>query len=159
MLDNKKNFLVTSLFILSAFAGCKKGNLPPSEINSIPKVSPSPITSPETGKEKKMYVYNGDKFKDPFIPAGISSNYQPDAVFDPKRAQLKALIYGPQLKSALIMVGGTVSYFVKGDQMFDVMGKIIQGYVPKVYENKVLIYGEGDTMFEYTIKKNAKGDN
>src|SRR5689334_496087 len=84
--------------------GCKKKEVPAA----IPAPAPAAELPPptiETPKEKPVYVYTGDRFRDPFVPAGTSANYQPDAVFDPQRAAVKGIIFGRGYKSAVLTVG------------------------------------------------------
>jgi len=117
----------------------------------MPKQAVAP--APEQPKEKQVYVYSGDRFRDPFTPAGQNTNYQPDAVFDPQRAAVKAIIYGPEYKTAVLNVGGSGSYFVKDGKIYDIMGKPVEGYSAKIFIDKVVVLGEADNVIELKIKK------
>src|SRR5262249_53308135 len=101
---------------------------------------------------KPLYVYSGEKYRDPFVQAGASANYQADAVFDPTKAQVKGIIFGPSFRSAVLAVGTNVSYYVKSGRIFDVMGKMVDGFSAKVYEDKVVLMGEADNVIELKIK-------
>ena len=140
------------------FAGCGKNVAPPAPITSASNVQAIENKIQETPKEKPLYVYQGDKFRDPFVPAGVTSNYQPDAIFDTKRVSVKAIIFSPSMKSAVLSVGGTMSYFIKDERIFDVMGKNVPGYTAKIYESKVVLTGEADEIFEYKIRNPEKGE-
>ena len=153
---------VKNIFLLilatGLFAGCGKKNPPAAPIAAPANVQTIENKIQEPPKEKPLYVYQGDKFRDPFVPAGVTSNYQPDAVFDPKRVLVKAIIFSPSMKSALLSVGGNMSYFVKENRIFDVMGKNVPGYSANIFENKVVLTGEADEVFEYKIRNPEKGE-
>jgi hypothetical protein len=75
-----------------------------------------------------------------------------DAVFEPQKAAVKGIVYGQGYKSAVLSVGGSGTYFIKGGRIFDVMGKAIEGYSAKIFVDKVVILGEADNVFELKIK-------
>lgn len=138
--------------------GCgKKETAQPASQPPAPVVV-RPPASPEAPKEKPIYVYSGDRFRDPFIPAGQANNYQPDAVFDPQRASVKGIIFGKGYKSAVLNIGGSGSYFVKSGRIFDIMGKPVDGYSAKIFVDKVLVLGEADNVFELKIKNTDEED-
>ncbi|MFN0116962.1 MAG: hypothetical protein ACKVQC_01545 [Elusimicrobiota bacterium] len=153
---NSKIIYIVFIFVGSFlhFFGCGKGNksnvaAPPPEKAPIP--APQPSLPP---KEKPVYVYSGDKFRDPFVPSGQSSNYKADAVFDPQRATLKGIVNGEKgTKTALLMLTGSGTYFVRSGLIFDVMGKNVKGFTAKVFDQKVVITGEGDNVYEIKIKE------
>ncbi len=144
--------LASGLLIFFSLTACgkKKGDqsipTPP-----MPEVSQA-VPAPEVAKEKPVYLYSGDRFRDPFMPAGQANNYQPDAVFDPQRATVKGIIFGDAYKSAVMTVGGSGSYFVKAGRIFDIMGKPVDGYSAKIFVDKVIVLGEADNVFELKIK-------
>ncbi len=149
---NMRHLFLGLFLVLFGLSACsKKGD---GEIARAPEVAPPPPPAPvvEPVKEKPVYVYSGDRFRDPFIPAGQSTNYQPDAVFDPQRAVVKGIIFGKEHKSAMVTVGGSGTYFIKGGKIFDVMGKVIDGYSVKIFVDKVVLSGEADNVFELKIK-------
>jgi hypothetical protein len=129
---------------------------PNAAANQANVVKPAPTLEPV--KEKPIYVYSGDKFRDPFVSAGQSSNYQPEAIFDPKRMTIRGIVFSPNIKSAVLTVSGGSSYFVKDDVIFDVMGKVVKGFTAKVLEDKVILMGEADNVFELKIRNTEKGD-
>jgi hypothetical protein len=147
--------LVTALVVASAgfcLVGCKDDE--PQNIASAPPVIPAPPPPPvvEQPKEKPVYVYSGDRFRDPFIPAGTTGSYQPDAVFDPSKSTVKGIIFGPSAKSAVLTATGGGTYFVKEGKIFDIMGKVVEGFSAKVFAEKVVILGEADNTFELKIR-------
>lgn len=147
------NKIFIGLLVLSTgfFPACKEKEPPPPPPAPAPaKVEPPP--APEQPKEKPVYVYSGDRFRDPFTPAGTSTNYQPDAVFDPQRATVRGIIYGASLQSAVLLVGGTGTYFVRGSRIFDVMGKNVEGYTAKIFKDKVNVIGDADTVYELKMQ-------
>ncbi len=140
-------------FLLPVFPSCRKK--PETTAAPVVQIAPPPPPVPkEEPKEKPVYVYTGDRFRDPFMPAGQTGNYQPDAVFDPQRATVKGIIYGAQFKSAVLNVGGSGSYFIRGGRIFDIMGKTVEGYSAKVFIDKVVVMGEADNVFELKIRGN-----
>lgn len=150
MLDKKNQLIAAALLLMTSACGKKKAETvaPPPPPRAI-----APAPTPEQPKEKPVYVYSGDRFRDPFTPAGVTANYQPDAIFDPQRAGVKGIIYGPDSKSAILTVGGTGTYFAKGGRIFDIMGKTVEGYSAKILVDKVVITGEADNVFELKIKE------
>lgn len=141
--------LGTGALILS---GC--ADEPPQNISSAPPVLPPPPPPPaaEQPKERPVYVYSGDRFRDPFIPAGTTGSYQPDAVFDPSKATLHGVIFGPTSRTAVLSASGGGTYFVKAGKIFDIMGKTIDGFTAKVYKDRIVINGEADSVFELKIR-------
>jgi len=139
--------------------GCKKKdtgseNAPPPPILETPsKKVEEPI------KEIPVYVYKADRLRDPFMPVGFSTAYQPDAVFDPQRALVKAIIFGNQMKSAALSMGGAGSYFVKIGKIFDIMGKPVEGFKAQVFVNKVVIQNEAGEIFELNIRETEEENN
>jgi hypothetical protein len=135
--------------LLSAGCGSKKSEAikPPPPPPAAPVAAP-----PVVAKEKQVYVYSGDRFRDPFVPAGQSSAYQSDAVFDPQRAVVKGIVFGGQQKGAVLSVGGTGTYFVKEGRIMDIMGKYVEGFTAKVLVNKVIVQSSDDSTYELKIK-------
>ncbi len=148
-----KLFGTFAALILICFSSCRKKNTEDQQqaqtAAPVAKAQPQASQAP---KEKPVYVYSGDRFRDPFIPAGQSTNYQPNAVFDPQRATVRGIIFGHGYKTAVLTVGGSGSYFVKAGKIFDIMGKTIEGYSAKIFVDKVVILGESDNTFELKIK-------
>lgn len=144
------------IVFLVIFSGCKKKEKTASpQPTSLPVVTQTaPV--PQEKKEKPVYVYSGDRFRDPFTPSGQTANYQPDAIFDPQRATLTGIIFGRDFKSAVINVGGSGTYFIKSGKIFDIMGKTIEGFTAKVFVDKILILGEADNVFELKFKSNEE---
>ena len=155
---NSKPFalaLLSASVLMSAFlvlSGCKSEE--PQNIVATPPVTIAPPPPPvvEAPKEKPVYVYSGDRFRDPFVPAGTTGSYQPDAVFDPTKATVKGIVYGPESRSAVLSVGSQGTYFVKSGKIFDIMGKPVEGFTAKVFADKVVINGEADNVFELKIR-------
>jgi hypothetical protein len=104
-------------------------------------------------EEIPIYVYEGDRFRDPFMPVGQVTSYQPDAVFDPQRAEVTAIIFGRSYRSAVLRIGGAGSYFVKSGKIFDIMGKTIDNYRARVLVDRVIITGEAEEIFELKIRQ------
>jgi len=157
MLDRTRSLGVAFLsvgLLAGAFVlpGCKSEE--PQNISSAPPVLPAPAPSvvAETPKERPVYVYSGDRFRDPFVPAGTTGSYQPDAVFDPTKAQVKGIVFGPAARSAMLSLGSGVTYFIKSGKIFDIMGKPVEGFSAKVFVDKVVINGEADNVFELKIR-------
>lgn len=142
------------MLFFSSCGGRKKSSLPP-------KAKASPLVSEEQKvedveketQEKPVYVYSGDRFRDPFVEVGQTTVYQPDAIFNPDQAKLKAVIYSRRLRSALLNVSGGGSYFVKGGRIFDIMGKTMTGFKAKIFPEKVVISGEEDDVFELKLRE------
>ncbi len=149
------NIFLLSLLSAGLFMSCGKKETPPPPPPPPAIKVPEPVV--EQPKEKPVYVYSGDRFRDPFTPAGTASSYQPDAVFDPQRAAIKGIIFGTKMQSAVLIVGGTGTYFVRAGKIYDIMGKNVEGYSAKVFKDKVSITGEGDTVYELKLQNPEEG--
>src|SRR3954470_24720824 len=94
--------LLTSMVAVFAVAACGKKEVaapPPAPIVMAPPVEPPPMRA--TPKERPVYVYTGDRFRDPFAPAGATGGYTADAVFDPSKASVKGIIFGSGQRTAV----------------------------------------------------------
>lgn len=153
--DNMKSRILSLVLLILVGAACGKKDKEVPPPPPMPVVmEPPPVA--EQPKEKPVYVYTGDRFRDPFVPAGTMANYQPDAVFDPQRASVKGIIFGPVYKTAIITVGGTGSYFIKSGKIIDIMGKAVEGFSAKVFVDKVLVLGEADNAYELKIRNDEE---
>lgn len=146
--------LMSAILMLAACGKNEPLPIAPTNIPAPPPVQPAAV--PEAPKEKPVYVYSGDRFRDPFTPAGQTTNYQPDALFDPARVSVKAIIYGKKHRSAVLSMGGAGTYFAKAGRIFDIMGKTVDGFSAKVYENRVVIVGEADNTFELKLRNDEE---
>lgn len=150
-------FIILGFVSLPLMTGCgSKKNAAPVVKEASKAVEAPPALPPEPPKAKPVYVYSGDRFRDPFMPAGQSSSYQPDAVFEPQRATLKAIIHGDHYKTAVVSVGSNGVYFIKDGHIFDVMGKPSEGFKAQVFEDRVVIHGEADTTYEIKMRNEGQ---
>ena len=131
---------------------------PPAKTAVETPRSPSTMTLEETEEEKLVYIYQGDQFRDPFRPAGFSSSYLPDAVFDPQKAVLKGIIYSGQFRGAVLRAGERGAYFVNRGRIFDIMGKTVKGFTAQVYENRVVLRAETGNTFELKIRSDEQSE-
>jgi hypothetical protein len=155
--ETKSLFIVLLAAMMAGLLPSCKKKAPPPPPSAPPVAKAEPTPTPEQPKEKPVYVYSGDRFRDPFTPAGQATNYQPDAVFDPQRAIVRGIIFGTKLQSAVLQVGGTGTYFVRDGRIFDVMGKNIEGYTVKIFKDKVAIRGESDAVYELKLQETEGG--
>jgi hypothetical protein len=154
---------LTGIFFASVMAaglvllpGCGGESDEKPVVSAVPPPMPAPSPVVEQPKEKPVYVYSGDRFRDPFMPSGTSASYQPDAVFDPTKATVHGIIFGPTAKSAVLSTGGSGTYFVKSGKIFDIMGKPVEGFSVKVFADKVVVTGEADNVFELKIRNDEE---
>ncbi len=144
------NFILCSVLLISNI-GC--GSKSVDKARKPAPVIAAPITPLRRSQKKnRSGVYSGDRFRDPFVPAGQSSAYQADAVFDPQRATVKGIVFGGQQKGAVLNVGGTGTYFVRDGRIIDIMGKLVEGFTAKVLVNKVIVQSSDDSTYELKIK-------
>ena len=156
-------FLIISCFVFS-FSGCSGKSSDKTQKSPKPKPpivkKVDPIKNlPEEEKEIPIYIYSGNRFRDPFTPVGLVTSYLPDAVFDPQRAELKAIIYGGKYRTALLNVGGSGSYFIKKGRIFDIMGKTIDGFRARVFIDRVIITGEAEDAYEIKIRETEEDES
>jgi hypothetical protein len=142
--------LIGLIGLLATF-GCKNADDTRAP-RPAPAVAPPPPPPVVQAKEKQVYVYSGDRFRDPFVPAGQSSAYQADAIFDPQRAVVKGIVFGGQQKGAVLIVGGSGTYFVKDGRIIDVMGKYVEGFSAKVSVDRVILQSSDDSTYELKLK-------
>jgi len=150
-------FLLVLFFLVANFQGCKGKN---TGANAAPPPPPMVVKSnkiEEPVKEIPVYVYKADRLRDPFSPVGFATSYQPDAVFDPQRATVKAIIFGTETRTAAVSVGGGGTYFIKAGRIFDIMGKTIEGFKAQVLVNKVVVQSDSGEMFELKIRETEEG--
>lgn len=153
-------FMAFAAIALTIVLPACKGDESPKNIAAVPPVlPPPPPPAVETPKEKPVYVYSGDRFRDPFVPAGTTGSYQPDAVFEPQKATVKGIISGPDSGTAVLSGASGTTYFVKSGKIFDIMGKPVEGFTAKVYADKVVILGQADNVFELKIRKDDEEDS
>jgi hypothetical protein len=143
-------FLV-AIFSLLIASGCGDNSKIPPPPKIMP-VQPIPAPAPVEEKPKAVYMYEGDKYRDIFTPAGSVANYQSEAVFDPQKATVRGIIYSTRLKSAVLNVVGSGSYFVKDGKVIDIMGKAIKGITAKVLRDRVILTNESENTFEIKLK-------
>ncbi|MCG3203907.1 MAG: hypothetical protein KCHDKBKB_00584 [Elusimicrobia bacterium] len=142
------------ILVILLLASCSEKKAKELPKAPVVEATPQAVAPVEAPKEKPIYVYSGDRFRDPFIPAGQSTNYQPDAVFDPQRATVRGIIFGKEYRSAVLTIGGSGTYFIKDGKIFDVMGKGVEGFTAKIFVDKVILTSEADNVFELKIKAN-----
>jgi len=152
-------FVIVMVAVLGCGSGkdeskSKKTTAPPPAKATQP-VPPSPVEV-EKPKEKEVYAYSGDRFRNPFIPAGKTNNYKPDAIFNPEQASVKAIIHSRRMRSAVLNVRGSGSYFVNAGRIFDIMGKTVKGFTARVFVNRVVVSGEGNA---YVLKIRNKEED
>jgi|GEM_PF-4242760 len=147
---------VTSFGLLSCSDKLQTNQQQAAQQVPVPPPPAAPKVTEE--KEKPVYVYTGDRFRDPFTEVGAASGYQESATFNPQQAKVKAIIYGSQLQSAVINISGGGSYYVKGKRIFDVMGKTVKGFEAKVFMEKVVITSDTNEIFELKIKEDEEGE-
>ena len=135
-----------------ALAGCGKKQVPPPPPPAPIELPAPPPPVVEAPKEKPIYVYAGDRYRDPFVPAGFTGGYAIDAVFDPGKASVKGIIYGPGQKTAVLTTAAGNTYFVKSGKIYDVMGKPVEGYTAKVLPEKVVVSNGTENEFELKIR-------
>jgi len=142
------------LLVVLSTACSKQSEVPPPPKSLPPLTVPTPVAVEP--KEKPLYVYNGDHYRDIFMPVGASASYQAEGLFDPQKSSVHGIIFSPRYKAAVLTVMGSGTYFVKGGQIFDIMGKQVKGYSVKVLADRVIILSESDNTFEIKLKNDAE---
>jgi hypothetical protein len=147
-----------ALIVLAAaslsVAGCHKKETPPPPPAPVilPPPPPPPAAVAVAPKDKAVYVYSGDRFRDPFVPSGFTGGYSADAVFDPTKTTVKGIVFGPGQRTAVLATGSGNTYFVKSGKIFDVMGKTIDGFTAQVMVDRVIVTNDSDAKFELKIR-------
>ncbi|OVE77255.1 hypothetical protein BVX98_03195 [bacterium F11] len=152
-------FLMVGILFVSCGKKDQSRTPMPSQSQMTRTQSKTPAIAPkEDEEEKPVYVYSGDRFKDPFLEVGQASAYSPEAIFNPDQAKVKGIIYSSRLRSAVLQVSGSGSYFINGSRIIDVMGKRLEGYKAKIFPQKVVISGEEDDVFELKIRETEEDE-
>ena len=144
--------LVAAALILGACG--KKTDVPPPPRSLPATATPTPVAADQ--KEKPVYVYSGDRYRDIFTPVGATANYQAEATFDPQKITVRGIVFSPRYKSAVLTVTGSGTYFVKDSRIFDIMGKTVKGFSAKVLLDRVILMNESDNVFEIKLKNDEE---
>lgn len=160
---DKKRFLFSAAAValaaalslgLTACGGEDETVKRPAPARPAPPTPKSEPKEPEAEPEETpVYVYSGDRFRDPFTELNESTVYQPDAVFNPQQAKLTAVVVGRRIRSAVLQVPGGGSYFIDGARIIDVMGKPVRGFRAKVFIDKVVLSGEADESYVLKLRE------
>ena len=107
-----------------------------------------------------MYVYSGDKYRDPFIPlAGLgayfSENSEESSVPSITTLSLKGIITEGKTKIALISgVGST--YILKESRLYDNRQSEIKGRTGAIKTDSVIIIAPDKTVKELKLREKDK---
>lgn len=157
--------LLTALCsLLFANSGCGKRKTEPvkptEKVSEVAKVVvPEPKTKPI--KEKKVvYVYQGHRFRDPFIPltgetAGVSRTKRGVYLPNLRSLVLKGIIEDAGGLIALIIDGEGKNFILKEGKLVDPEGKIVPGISGIIKEGKI-IFSSGQTKVELKLKEAGK---
>ncbi|MGQ0644022.1 MAG: hypothetical protein ACT4O3_00825 [Elusimicrobiota bacterium] len=105
-----------------------------------------------------VYVYQGDRFRDPFIAlAGqgfveMAATPTEEGEFDPNAVELKGIIRGPGGRMALLRTPGGAPFIVKEGKIFNTKKKAVQGYVGIVKEKSLVMIGPNNKLTELSLK-------
>lgn len=141
--------------MLVGFQACKR-QVDQNISNQVPAVKPAPTPIQIVEKEKTPYIYQGDKFRDPFAPSGFVVVSKTESMFDPQNTKLRGIIFSNAFKTAIITTTGGGSYFIKNGRIFDVMSKPIIGFSAKVMVDRIIILDDADNKYEIKIKDELK---
>lgn len=146
-----RSCLLSLLALAGLFSACGKSNdIPPPPKSTAATPAPTPVAV--APKEKAVYVYSGDRYRDIFTPVGGSTSYSAEGTFDPTKLAVRGIIFSPRYKSAVLTVSGNGTYFVNGNRIFDVMGKNVKGFTARVMIDRVVVMNESDNTFEIKIR-------
>jgi len=138
--------------LLLATLGCgKKKTKPVKQIEPRQTiVTPAPVVKPEPVKTKKIvYVYQGHRFRDPFIPltGGLVTSKKLSEKLTAGNLRsfvVKGIIEDEKGKIALLTAPGGKNYLLKEGKLIDSEGKTITGIKGTIEKNKVVFFlGEG----------------
>lgn len=167
-------FLLSTLyFLLSTGIGCGKKEIKPvKRIEPVQKVAPPasatvpqpPAVPSQTAKpqvaKKITYVYQGHRFRDPFIPltGGLVKSAklaEKLTVTSLRSFSVKGIIEDEKEKIALLSAPGGKNYVLKEGNLIDSEGKAVPEIKGKIEKNKVIFF-LADTKVELNITEENK---
>ncbi|MBL8024042.1 MAG: hypothetical protein JNK54_07165 [Elusimicrobia bacterium] len=110
------------------------------------------------------YVYQGDRFRDPFIPLVGADTGRYEALpsnellppFNAIGADLKGILKATTGRWAVLRTVDGVTYLVKNGKVFDPKRKEVEGYQGIVKEKSLVILGPKNEEVILNLKKEAE---
>ncbi len=110
-----------------------------------------------------VYVFKGDRFRDPFIPlVGASLGYEgprasaePISPFNPSNVELKGIIKTTSGRWAVMRTSEGVTYLIQNGKIYDPKRKPVEGFQCVVKEKSVVVMGPGKQESELLLKKES----
>lgn len=156
--------LSTFYFLLSTGIGCgKKETKPVKRVEPTQTVvlPPPAATKPEPTKAKKMaYVYQGHRFRDPFVPltGGLATSKKLSeklTATNLRSFSVKGIIEDEKGKIVLLTAPGGKNYILKEGKLVNAEGKIIPEVKGNIEKNKI-IFLTADGKVELNITEETK---
>lgn len=127
----------------------------PVEFSSPPlrRQTPPPLVAPQK-LPIVSYEYQGDRYRDPFIPLGgrAAGTGRGELIIPQLGAlALKGIIADQQKKVALIVGGGGV-FVLKDGKLYDNRNRLIRGISGVVKDRSVILTGPDRTVRELALK-------
>lgn len=151
--------LAVSGGLLCAVCGAEELVLPAA---GLPVPAGVTVSTPSAAP---VYVYRGDRFRDPFIPlvgapgAGFDGPHpvsEPLSPFNPVGAELKGILKTTSGRWAVIRTSEGGTYLVQNGKIFDPKRKAVEGFQGIVKEKTVVILGPKNQEVEVRLKKDAE---
>lgn len=138
---NKISIFFIMLFVMIFCAcGSKEVDLNP-QLPNVPKANLKP-PEPPVKKVLPKYVYNGSKYRDPFIPLtgkGLAfKGLQQIKIPSIDYLVLKGIIDDGKEKMA-ILSGGGASYILKGSYLYDSRRRLVEGISGAIKKDSVIM--------------------
>lgn len=154
-----KKLIPTLIAAVFAFAACGKekpsGPIGPQVTPFLSK-APLPVYQK---KEEPLYVYKGDRFRDPFISlvgSGASFGESEDSgAPNISNLTLKGIISEGSVKMALISGGGS-TYVLKDSRLYDNRQRVIKGITGAIKTESVIIIMPDRTVKELKLREKDK---
>jgi hypothetical protein len=130
---------------------------------AVPLVSLSPVASvsASTAPAEPVFIFRGDRIRDPFVPlVGAPSSAgaapapsTPLSAFNPQGAELKGILKTPTGRWAVLRTSEGAAYMVQNGKIFDPKRKVVEGFQGIVKERTLIILGPKNQEVELRLKK------
>jgi hypothetical protein len=126
----------------------------------------SPVVS-STSPVVPVYTYQGDRFRDPFVPlVGDPDGGRYDAPpaagpllpFNPADADLKGILRTTTGRWAVLRTSEGVTYLVQNGKIFDPKRKEVEGFQGIVKEKSLVILGPTNQEVTLLLRKEEEDD-
>ncbi|MBL0058215.1 MAG: hypothetical protein IPP35_03710 [Elusimicrobia bacterium] len=147
--------LVVGVLTLSTRGSAENAAFPLGSLSPVATVAES------TAPAQPVFVFRGDRIRDPFVPlvgapASVGAAPSPSlplSAFNPQGAELKGILKTPTGRWAVLRTSEGAVYMVQNGKVFDPKRKVVEGFQGIVKERTLIILGPKNQEVELRLKK------